>query len=124
MSLTLTITDEHDSVTYELLEVPFTKVNETGTSDVTVMSGNVYTDYVYRKFRLDHTWAVMTEDEFLKLEGFFNRQFSLYKYPLVSVPELGIDNVPCRMKLGDRKIISNCGLVEKVKISLRETAQL
>lgn len=124
MSLTLTITDEHDSVTYSLLEVPFTKANETGTSDVTVLSGNVYTDYVYRKFRLDHTWAVMTEDEFLQIEGFFNRQFTLNKYPRVSVPELGIDNVPCRMKLGDRKIITDCGLVEKVKISLRETAQL
>ena len=124
MSLTLTITDDQETVTYDLLEVPFTKANETGTSDVTVLSGNVYTDYVYHKFRLDHTWAVMSEDEFLEIEGFYNRQFSLNKYPRVTVPELGIDNVPCRMKLSDRKIISNCGLVEKVKISLRETVQL
>lgn len=124
MSLTLTITDDVASVTYNLLEVPFTKSRETGTSDVTVLNGNIYTDYIYQKFKLEHTWAVMTADEYRELEGFYNRQFTLHKYPRVTVLDLGIENVVCKLELGDQDIINNCGWVEKVKISLRETSQL
>lgn len=124
MSLTLTITDDNTSITYTLLPSPFRKNREIGESKVLTASGDVYTDYVYKKFEFEYEWGFLTADEYAVLEGFFNRQFSLNKYPRITIPELGVENMVVRMELSDQNIVNNCGMVEKVKISFRETTQL
>lgn len=124
MSLTLTLTDTQDTVTYTLLEVPFTTEDVTGTTSVTTLSGNVYTDYLYDKRQWKHKWSWMTEADYNKLRGFFDRQFTLYKYPLLSIPDYGVENVPVKMEISARKTIDNCLRVEDVEIKLRETAQI
>lgn len=124
MSLTLTITDDNTSVTYTLLPSPFNKKRELGESDVTTASGDVYTDYIYKKFKFEYEWEFLNADEYAVLEGFYSRQYSLNKYPRISIPELGVDNMVARMELGDQKIINNCGLVQNVKVSFRESSQL
>lgn len=124
MSLTLTLTDAQDTVTYDLLEVPFTTEDVTGTATVTTLSGNIFTDYLYDKRRWSHKWSWMTEAQYNKLRGFYDRQFSLYKYPLLSIPEYGVENVPVAMEISARKTIDNCLRVEDVEITLRETTQL
>lgn len=124
MSLTLTITDNNTSITYTLLPSPFHKNREIGESKVLTASGDVYTDYVYKKFEFEYEWGFLTADEYAVLEGFFNRQYSLNKYPRISIPELGVDNMVAKMELSDQSIINNCGIVEKVKVSFRESTQL
>lgn len=124
MSLTLTITDDDTSINYTLLPSPFNKKREIGKSEVLVVSGDIYTDYVYKKFEFEYEWGFLTAEEYAILEGFFNRQYSLNKYPRISIPELGVDNMVAKMELSDQSIINNCGMVEKVKVSFRESTQL
>lgn len=123
MSLTLTLTDTVDTVTYALLEVPFTTEDVTGKSEITTLSGNVYVDYLYNKRRWIHKWKTMSEAEYNKLRGFYDRQTTLYKFPLLSIPEYGISNVPVVMTISPRKTVNNCLRVEDVEIKLRETVQ-
>lgn len=124
MSLTLIITDDNASVTYTLLPSPFHKKREIGKSEVLTASGDVYTDYIYKKFEFEYEWGFLVADEYAVLEGFFNRQYSLNKYPRISIPELGVDNMVAKMELSDQNIVNNCGMVEKVKVSFRESSQL
>lgn len=124
MSLTLTITDDNTSITYALLPSPFHKKQEIGASKVLTASGDIYTDYVYKKFEFEYEWGFLTAEEYATLEGFFNRQYSLNKYPRISIPELGVDNMVAKMELSGQSIINNCGIVEKVKVSFRESTQL
>lgn len=123
MSLTLTLTDTQDTVTYELLEVPFTTEDVVGKSDITTLSGNVYVDFLYDKRRWKHKWKTMSEAEYNKLRGFYDRQLTLYKFPLLSIPEYGIEDVPVVMSISARKTVNNCLRVEDVEITLRETVQ-
>ncbi len=123
MSLTLKIQDDSTTKVYTLLEVPFTKNREIGESTVSTLGGNVYTDYIYKKFKLEHTWSFMSAADYAVLEGFFNRQFTTHKYPRITVQELGIEDVPCRMTLNEQKIVNNCGMVEDITVTFRETAQ-
>ena len=138
MSLALTITDDNTSITYTLLPSPFNKNREIGKSEVLVVSGDIYTDYVYKKFHkagasigvtykkftFEYEWDFLSAEEYAVLEGFFNRQYELHKYPRISIPELGVDNMVARMELSDQSIVNNCGMVENVKVSFRESTQL
>ena len=124
MSLTLTIKDDTLTKVYPLLEVPLTKKREVGKTEITTLNGNVYTDYIYKKFVFEHKWAWMSEDDYRVIEGFYDRQFINHKYPIISIPELGIENMVCAMELSDQEIVSNCGTVENVTITLRETTQI
>jgi hypothetical protein len=122
--ISLTLVDLQNSKTWELLEVPFTEQPVEGVSDVQTLSGNVYTDFLYQKRIWKHKWAYMTEQEYLELRAFYDRQFTDYKYPLVTIPDLGVENVPVRMSINNRNIVNNCGVVSGVEITLRETAQI
>ena len=123
MSLSLKIQDDAATKTYTLLEVPLTKKRAIGESTTTTLNGNVFTDYIYKKFQIEHTWANMSQNEYLELERFFERQFTLHKYPLITIPELGIENVPCKMTLSEQKIVNNCGMVEDITVTFRESKQ-
>lgn len=124
MSLTLTITDDNTSITYAILPSPFHKKREIGKNEVLTASGDVYTDYVYKKFEFEYEWGFFTAEEYAVLEGFFNRQYELNKYPRISIPELRVENMVAKMELSNQSIINNCGMVEKVKVSFRESSQL
>lgn len=121
--ITLKLTDDNTSVTYDLLQVPFTQGEDLGKTDIKTINGNVYTDYIYQKRTWEHTWSYMTSAEYEELKGFFDRQFTNKKYPLVTIPALNVSNVPAVMTISNRQIINNCGMVNNVKITLRETSQ-
>ena len=124
MSLTLTITDDNTSITYALLPSPFNKKREIGKSEVLVASGDIYTDYTYKKFEFEYEWGFLSAEEYAVLEGFFNRQYELHKYPRITILELGVENMVVKMELGDQVIVNNCGMVENVQVSFRESTQL
>lgn len=125
MSLTLTLTDTTDTITYDLLQVPFTTGDIVGNTDVTVLSGDVYTDYIYAKRQWKHKWSFMDITEYKKLRGFYDRQFSTAKYPVMTLvePDGTTITTPVRMDINDKKITSQCGMIEDVEITLRETSQ-
>lgn len=123
MSLTLTLTDAQDAVTYTLLEVPLTTEDVEGKSEITTLGGNVYVDFLYGKRLWRHSWKTMSEAGYNKLRGFYDRQFTNFKFPLLSIPEYGVENVPVSMTISARKTVNNCLRVEDVEITLRETVQ-
>lgn len=125
MSLTLTLTDSNNSVTYNLLEVPLTTDDVVGNTDVTTLDGNVYTDYIYAKRTWKHKWSWMTLDDYNELRGFYDRQFTNYEYPTMTLVEPDGTTITTyvRLEIGGRKMTSKCGTIEDVEITMRETNQ-
>lgn len=124
--LKLKLTDTQDTVTYSLLQVPLTTEDITGTTDVTTLDGNVYTDYIYDKKTFKHKWAWLSLTDYKKLRGFYDRQFTNYKYPTMELtePDGTVTTKVVRMEISEKNMTSNCGTIEDVTITLRESHQL
>jgi len=120
----ITLTDATTTATLPALEVPLSEDTLEGASDLVTLDMNVYTDFINLKRLWAHTWAYMDEADYLVIKGFYQRQFTLFEYPTVTITELGVDNEAVRMTLSPRRIIDNCGVVSDVQITLRETYQV
>ena len=117
------LTDDVADEVMPLLNVPLTEGIIEGTTDVITLDMNLYTQFTAKKRLWTHSWAYMSEADFNTLKGFYDRQFSLFKYPLLTISEQGVEDVVVRMTLSPRNIIDNCGTVEDVEVSFRETVQ-
>ena len=75
----MTLTDSTTSKTWnhEYISSPFSENSNFGETDVTVLSGNVYTDYVYRKRVWTNIFGHLTTDEFAELWGFIQGNIRL-----------------------------------------------
>lgn len=121
--ITFTLTDQQDSQTYQWYETPFTDSEEGGEEMITTLDGNVYVDFLYTKRTWEREFAYLSETEYLTLKGFVDRQKTNYRFPLLSISEFGVENVPVYLQISERKTINACGMVEGVKITMRETVQ-
>jgi len=117
------LTDSTGSVTLPALEVPLVLTTLEGSSDVQTLDFNIYTDFITTKRQLSHTWSYLSEDEFNEIKAFYDRQFTDFQYPRVTVTELGITDMTARMTLNPRTVIDHCGTVAGVTITLRESKQ-
>jgi hypothetical protein len=124
MSYTLTLTDDSTTYTWTVLEIPIADDYVEGTGDNTTLDGNVYTDYLFLKKNYKLSWSIMTAVDYAALKGFYERQFTLAKYPLMTMSEAGLNNIPVRLSLSDGGIVDNCLRRQNVKISMRESSQL
>lgn len=124
MSYTLTLTDDTDSFSFTTLHVPITDNITEGLSDNTTLDGNIYTDFMYIKRTYGESFKWLTAEQYAKLMGFYERQFTEAKYPLLTISEMGVNNVPVRLSVTDGGIVDNCGTRENVKLKMRETVQL
>lgn len=118
------LSDSSTSATLPALNVPLTEGRIEGATDVTTLDMNLYTDFIAQKRLWSHTWKYMTEAEFNILKGFYDRQFSLFEYPEITITDLGVADIPVRMSLSPQNVIDHCGTVEDVEVSFRETVQL
>lgn len=118
------LTDNSTTQTLPRLAPPFTEATVEGSRDVTTLDMNVSTYFTYNKRQWSHTWSYITEDEFNTIKGFYDRQFTEFAYPLLTVNELDITDVPVRMYLTPKRIIDNCLTVQDVTVTFRETDQL
>lgn len=103
-------------------EVPLTTTTIEGATDVQVLSFNVYTDFITQKRLWSHTWAYMTEAQFAILKGYYDRQFTLFAYPQLTISDENVNLVTVRMSLNPKNIVDNCGTVNDVTVSFRETS--
>lgn len=117
------ISDSTGSDTLPELEVPLSISTLEGASDVTTLDFNVYTDFVALKELLSHTWAFLDEEKFAIIKGYYDRQFTLFQYPKITITALGIADRVVRMNLNPQNIIDHCGTVSDVTVSFRETKQ-
>ena len=123
MSFSLTITDDTGSATFTNPEIPLVKETLEGVTDVQTLDMNVYTDFFANKSLITRTWAYMTATEYALLRGFYDRQFTLNKYPLITIESIGIEDTPVRMTLSATEYIDNCGTVQNVQASFRQSVQ-
>ena len=117
------LNDATGSTTLPEVEVPLQVTTLEGVADVQTLDFNVYTDFITTKRVITHTWAYMSLDDYAILKGYYDRQFTSFQYPNVTITDLGIASLICRMTLNAQQIIDNCGTVQGVTITLRETKQ-
>lgn len=124
MAYTIFLTDS--SGTYELppLEVPLTRVKIEKMVTVEPLSGNVYDDYIATKRQWVHTWAYLTEEEYDLLDEIYERMKSTFTYPELTIDGENVNDLVVKYELSPKNIIDECGNVQTVTITLRETRQL
>jgi len=109
------------------IEVPLTVATLEGAVDVQTLSYDVYTDFITQKRTWTQTYAYLTKEEYALIKGYYDRQFTLYTYPQLSVTGStanDVTNIVVRMTLTPQQIIDNCETVSDVTVSFRETRQL
>lgn len=120
----ITITDDTRSWTMPALEVPLTLADARKSTDVEVLSNDIYTDVFPYKRTGSHEWAYMSKDDYDILYGFYYRQqFTLFKYPTISIPAVNIVSMVAKIDVGTQSIIDDCGQVEDVRFTFRESKQ-
>lgn len=106
------------------LEVPLTRVYNEKMTTVEPLSGNVYDDYIATKRTWAHTWRYLSAEEYQLLEDIYNRMKTEYIYPLLTIEGESVTDLVVKYELGAKNIIDDCGMVQDVTISVRETRQL
>jgi len=105
------------------LEVPLSVAPLSNEVDVVTADNNMYTSFALasQKKLFTHTWRNMSESDYNVIKGIYDAQFVTYEYPLLSIPHLNIEYMPVKMNINPQEIYNNCGSVQNVTISLRES---
>lgn len=111
--------------THELppLEVPLTMVKNEKMTTVEPLSGNVFDQYIATKRTWTHTWAYLTKEQYDLLDEIYERMKSEYTYPALTIDGENVKDLVVRYELGAKNIIDNCGDVQDVTVTFRETRQ-
>lgn len=122
----LTLNDNSDTMSFDVLEIPITDDDIEGASDNTTLDGNVYTDFLYLKKKWKQSFKQMDNTTYQRLRGFYTRQFSTGVYPELSMTNLAtnttlVSSQAVRMTLKDGGVINECGCRRNVQIELRES---
>lgn len=127
MAITLTITDTSVTQTYSLLMSPVVSAPIITETDVQTRDGNISTYYNSTKQSFTVALGQMSQDEYSVLKGFIQRQYQNLKYPAITITgaiNLDVSNMVAKMTLNDQQVINNCGLVDGVQLTFRESKQL
>lgn len=122
----LTITDSSDTMDIDNLEIPIIDDDVEGASDNTTLDGNVYTDFMYLKKRWIQSFKQMDNSTYSRLRAFYIRQFSLARYPVITITDLKtstalVSSQAVRMKLTDGGVINECSCRRNVQVEFRES---
>lgn len=112
--------------THELppLEVPLTRVKIEKQTVNEPLSGNVYRQFIATKRNYTHTWKYLSEEEYDLLDEIYERMKEEFTYPQLTVDGENVSLMTVDYELSPKNIIDECGNVQDVTISLRETRQL
>lgn len=123
-SISMKIADTVSQVEYDLLEVPLTETTVLGSTNVETADNNITTYFTANKRIWKHRWVYMTKEEYETLRTIHDRQYVLYKYPLLTIEHLNVENVPVLLTMNERRVVDNCGGVSDIEITMRETIQM
>ena len=118
------LTNSQGTLTLPVLSPPLTTSPIEGAVDVTTLDNNVSTYFTQNKRLWTQPWSYLSEDDFNAIKSFYDRQWIDFEYPLLTIAHFGISNVPVRMTLSPQNTIDNCGRVEGVEATFRETTQI
>lgn len=106
------------------IEKDFIHTPTENAADVQTLSGDVYTDFVSQEYAWSFSYESLTQDEYDALRAIYDSQFTLYQYPTLSIPYYSLVEQPVRMYINEKNIWNNCGAVQNVQFTFRETSQL
>jgi len=118
-----TLTDSTGTLDMPAFELGFKENTIENSTDVETLDANIYTDFINKKRQWTITYKHITEASYEALRGYYDRQFTLYKYPVLAIAHYSFD-APVRMYMNERAVWSDNGEVQGVVITLRETNQL
>lgn len=121
MPITSTLNgDAMPPIELEFLQTPVEMV-----VDVVTLDNSLYSDFTgNRHSSWTYNYESLTQAQYDALKAAYDDQFTDYQYPLLSIPYYLVEDVPCRMYINEKNIWSNCGDVQNVQITFRETSQL
>lgn len=122
--MNIKLTDSTGTTEWGILSPPLQEATIEGAVDVKTYDNNISTYFTANKRQWSHTWPLMTESEYNALRAYYDRQWTDFKVPLLSLDHYSISLLPVRMYMEPKDVIDNCGRVENVTIRLRETRQL
>lgn len=106
------------------IEIEFLSKPQEIATDVQTLSGDIYTDFVNQTNVWKFSYSLISEEDYNVLKGIYDSQFTTYQYPLLSIPHYALEDKPVRMYINERNVWDNCGSVQNVQITFRETSQL
>lgn len=116
--------DSTSTLTLPVLNVPLQEDTVENAIDVQTLDYNIYTDFINQKRKWSHTWAFLSEEDYNLVRGFYDRQFTLFKYPTLTISYYSVTDIPVRLNLNTKNVINTCGLINDVTLVMRETIQL
>ena len=127
MAITVTISDSSNTATFNVLAIPLVSSPVIAESDIITIDNNLSTYYTGTKRSFEVNFGYMDKEAYATLLGFRDRQYTNMKYPTITFS--GADNLPsvaitAKMVLSEQRIIDNCGNVEDVKATFRESRQM
>lgn len=122
----ITATLSNGSTTMQLPDIEVSLDTDTieNAQDVQTLDYNIYTDFINSKRRWVLKWDSLDETTYNTLRSIYESQFTDFQYPVLDIPYYSISDVPVRLYMNTKQVWNNCGDVQNVEISLRETAQL
>lgn len=107
------------------IELEFLQTPVEMAVDVVTLDNSLYTDFSgNRHSSWTYNYESLTQSQYDTLKAAYDDQFADYQYPLLSIPYYSVTDVPCRMFINEKNIWDNCGSVQNVQITFRETSQL
>lgn len=123
-NITMTLQDDTTTLVLPLPEIPLTETPIEKSTDVENLLGDIKTYFVSQKRQWSHSWKYLTKTQYDSIVGFYNRQQTLFKYPILTISDGSATNVTVRMTISQKNTVDNCGGVEGFQVGFRETAQL
>lgn len=126
--ITITIQDSEDTMTFTaMVTSPINYAPIITETDVQTLDGNISTYYgsTKRNYEIEIGW--MDSNEYARLVAFRDRQYANLKYPQVTITgdqNLNVTNMIAKLTLGTQYTVDQCGLVEDISITLRESKQM
>lgn len=124
----LTIQDNQDSMTFgATLVTPITLAPIINETDVETLDGNISTYYSSTKRQYSFRLYPMDAESYASLKAFIQRQYSNLRYPSITVEgdqNLNVDSMTAKMTLSEQQVINQCGLVENITVTFRESRQM
>lgn len=118
------LTNSQGTLILPTLSPPLTTSPIEGAVDVTTLDNNVSTYFTQNKRLWTQPWSYLSEDDFNAIKSYYDRQWIDFEYPLLTIAHFGISNVPVRMTISPQNTVDNCGRVEGVEVTFRETIQI
>lgn len=127
MAIELTITDTQTTATFNVFEAPVVSQPVIAQTNIVTIDNNISTYFTGRKKSYIFNMGYMDADAYAILKGFYDRQFTNLKYPVITITgadNINVANLTAKMELNAQQIVNNCGMVEQVTVEFRESKQM